>query len=123
VSDSVLNELKRIIVDSEIMKYVSSQARFGRLNYCRREDDANWPEPDRIGKQELEIVINNEHISFSTSKIGSLLDVQESKDPDGLRVSALISVVCRLVFFAAIILIGRGWCQFVYRSFLSFEPS
>jgi hypothetical protein len=29
-----------------------------------REDDANWPEPDRVGKQELEIVTEKEHISF-----------------------------------------------------------
>eukprot|EP01123_Difflugia_compressa_P007003 TRINITY_DN1944_c0_g2_i1.p1 TRINITY_DN1944_c0_g2~~TRINITY_DN1944_c0_g2_i1.p1 ORF type:complete len:167 (-),score=34.14 TRINITY_DN1944_c0_g2_i1:62-514(-) len=69
VSQSVRDELKRIITDSEIMK----------------EDDSLWPEPDRVGTQELEIVMNNEHISFTTSKIGSLLDVQESKDEEGLR--------------------------------------
>ena len=125
-----------------------------------REDDANWPMPDRIGRQELEVVRGNEHISFTvcapqpltgrlypvwchrssapatvpvsapttlawqvkpvhlawtfaglrtlehasphwscvrvltcwrarrpqTAKIGSLLDVQESKDPEGLRI-------------------------------------
>lgn len=51
-----------------------------------KEDDNNWPEPDRIGRQELEIVMGNEHISFTTSKIGSLLDVQSSKDPEGLRI-------------------------------------
>eukprot|EP01110_Echinostelium_bisporum_P011443 TRINITY_DN5319_c0_g1_i1.p1 TRINITY_DN5319_c0_g1~~TRINITY_DN5319_c0_g1_i1.p1 ORF type:complete len:151 (-),score=45.82 TRINITY_DN5319_c0_g1_i1:17-469(-) len=67
---AVLGELKKIIQDSEIM----------------REDDKLWPEPDRIGTQELEIVIGNDHISFSTTKIGSLLDVQESKDPEGLRI-------------------------------------
>jgi hypothetical protein len=32
-----------------------------------KEDDNNWPEPDRIGKQELEIVMGDEHISFSVS--------------------------------------------------------
>jgi len=69
VSQSVRDDLKRIIAESEIMK----------------EDDSMWPEPDRIGTQELEIVMNNEHISFTTSKIGSLLDVQESKDEEGLR--------------------------------------
>jgi len=69
VSQSVRDDLKRIISESEIMK----------------EDDSMWPEPDRIGTQELEIVMNNEHISFTTSKIGSLLDVQESKDEEGLR--------------------------------------
>ncbi|EFB23288.1 hypothetical protein PANDA_020811, partial [Ailuropoda melanoleuca] len=36
--------------------------------------------------QELEIVIGDEHISFTTSKIGSLIDVNQSKDPEGLRV-------------------------------------
>jgi len=70
VSPSVMGELKRVIEDSEVMK----------------EDDHQWPQPDRVGKQELEIVLGDEHISFNTSKIGSLLDVQESKDPEGLRI-------------------------------------
>lgn len=65
-----MKELRRIIDESEILK----------------EDDANWPMPDRGGRQELEIVRGNEHISFTTAKIGSLLDVQESKDPEGLRI-------------------------------------
>ncbi|CAD7673631.1 unnamed protein product [Nyctereutes procyonoides] len=66
----VMEELKRIIDDSEITK----------------EDDALWPPPDRVGRQELEIVIGDEHISFTTSKIGSLIDVNQSEDPEGLRV-------------------------------------
>eukprot|EP01111_Echinosteliopsis_oligospora_P002576 TRINITY_DN1386_c0_g1_i1.p1 TRINITY_DN1386_c0_g1~~TRINITY_DN1386_c0_g1_i1.p1 ORF type:complete len:148 (+),score=31.47 TRINITY_DN1386_c0_g1_i1:135-578(+) len=70
ISQGAIDELKRIISDAEIMK----------------EDDKLWPEPDRIGTQELEIVSGQDHISFSTTKIGSLLDVQESKDPDGLRI-------------------------------------
>ena len=93
------------------------------------EDDELWPQPDRVGRQveslkkhlsciedssqELEIVIGDEHISFTTSKIGSLViwrnyiflwagneitclfpfsngrpgqvDVNQSRDPDGLR--------------------------------------
>lgn len=65
----VMEELKRIIDDSEIMQ----------------EDDSSWPQPDRVGRQELEIVIGDEHISFTTSKIGSLVDVNSSRDPDGLR--------------------------------------
>ena len=39
-----------------------------------------------MGRQELEIVLGDEPISFTTAKIGSLLDVQESKDPEGLRI-------------------------------------
>merc|ERR1712083_1013213 len=70
VNEAVLNELKRIIEESEIS----------------REDDKQWPEPNRDGRQEFEIVLGNTHISFATAKIGSLLDVQESKDPEGLRV-------------------------------------
>lgn len=35
--------------------------------------------------QELEIVMGDEHVSFTTSKIGSLVDVNQSKDPEGLR--------------------------------------
>lgn len=57
-----------------------------RFVQIMKEDDNNWPEPDRVGRQELEIVMGNEHISFTTSKIGSLVDVQSSNDPEGLRI-------------------------------------
>ena len=40
-----------------------------------KEDDNNWPTPDRVGRQELEIVMGQEHISFTTTKLGSLLQV------------------------------------------------
>ncbi|CAG8488598.1 3005_t:CDS:2 [Ambispora gerdemannii] len=56
------------------------------------EDDARWPKKNVVGRQELEIRLGNEHISFErlilaqTAKIGSLVDVQESDDPEGLRV-------------------------------------
>ena len=51
-----------------------------------REDDSKWPQKNKDGRQELEIRLGNEHISFETAKIGSLVDVQESADPEGLRV-------------------------------------
>lgn len=70
VSKVVVAEFKRIIEESEVTK----------------EDDNNWPEPDKIGRQELEIRNGKEHISFNCAKIGSLLNVQESNDPEGLRV-------------------------------------
>ncbi|KAI8810172.1 Mago nashi protein [Cladochytrium replicatum] len=70
VSPGMLRELKRIIEDSDVMK----------------EDDQLWPQPDRVGRQELEIVLGNEHISFTTSKIGSLAEVSNCQDPEGLRV-------------------------------------
>ncbi|XP_033635396.1 protein mago nashi homolog [Asterias rubens] len=70
VHRAAIEELKRIVQDSELMQ----------------ENDEIWPEPDRVGRQELEIVMGNEHISFTTSKIGSLIDVNSSKDAEGLRI-------------------------------------
>merc|ERR1711963_452875 len=62
----------------------------GRMRYANnsnyKNDDNHWPAPDKVGRQELEVVCGKEHISFTTSKIGSLSDVQASKDPEGLRV-------------------------------------
>jgi len=71
-----------------------------------KEDDSKWPQKNKDGRQELEIRLGNEHISFEvsphyvsaasmrfahrvriqTAKIGSLVDVTESADPEGLRV-------------------------------------
>ncbi|KAJ5097426.1 Protein mago nashi [Penicillium angulare] len=70
VSSAMIQEIKRIIKDSEIMK----------------EDDSKWPQKNKDGRQELEIRLGSEHISFETAKIGSLVDVTESADPEGLRV-------------------------------------
>ncbi|KAM3589876.1 hypothetical protein VKS41_000730 [Umbelopsis sp. WA50703] len=69
LSPTMLKELKRIIEDSEIMK----------------EDDNQWPRKNVVGRQELEIRLGNEHISFETAKLQSLSEVQESNDPEGLR--------------------------------------
>lgn len=68
-----------------------------------KEDDQNWPEPDRIGRQELEIVMGNEHISFTTSKIGSLVDVQGSKDPEGLRIFYYLVQVSKYALFMVLV--------------------
>jgi hypothetical protein len=35
--------------------------------YSDREDDAAWPKKNIVGKQELEVRIDNEHISFEVS--------------------------------------------------------
>ena len=51
VSSLTISEIKRIIKDSEIMK----------------EDDTRWPHKNKDGKQELEIRLGNEHISFEVS--------------------------------------------------------
>lgn len=69
VSRAVIEELKNIIQDSEVMK----------------EDDSQWPTKNVVGSQEIEVRLGNEHISFETSKLSSLVEVQDSKDPEGLR--------------------------------------
>jgi protein mago nashi len=48
VSSIIIAEIKRMIKESEIMK----------------EDDTNWPQKNKDGRQELEIRLGNEHISF-----------------------------------------------------------
>ncbi|KAJ1547477.1 Protein mago nashi 2 [Nowakowskiella sp. JEL0078] len=53
VVPAMMKEVRRIIEDCEIMK----------------EDDGLWPEPDRVGRQELEIVLGSDHISFAVRKI------------------------------------------------------
>jgi len=70
VSSQVIQEIKRIVKQSEVIK----------------EDDSKWPPKNKDGRQELEIRLNGEHISFELAKIGSLVDVTESSDPEGLRV-------------------------------------
>jgi protein mago nashi len=109
LSEGVLAEVRRIVEQSEV---VSS-------------DDKNWPEPDDDGRQEFELVLGSQHISFTVSSplphlfpcashcpssdhavvtrgsfefcasirllsqttiIGSLLDVQDAADPEGLRI-------------------------------------
>lgn len=69
VSGAVLREVQRMVTESGVLE----------------KDDAQWPEPDRIGRQELEVVCGAEHVSFATAKIGSLLDVEQCRDPEGLR--------------------------------------
>ncbi|KAI7872540.1 hypothetical protein BDF14DRAFT_1877745 [Spinellus fusiger] len=70
VSPAVIEEIKRIVMESKVMS----------------TDDSQWPTRNVVGSQELEVRLGNEHISFETSKLGSLAEVQESKDPDGLRI-------------------------------------
>ena len=81
-----LQELKRIVLDSEIL----------------REDDQAWPAPDESGRQELEVVIGSEHISFVTNKIGSLVDVEGGAAGDGLKVFYFLVQDLRSAIFALI---------------------
>merc|ERR1712224_132129 len=70
ISDTVVHEFKRIVKDSDLLK----------------TDDTQWPMPDKVGRQELELVMGDTHMSLCTTKIGSLSDIDSSKDPEGLRI-------------------------------------
>jgi len=73
------DQLRSIVESSEILKYVA-------VTDMYREDDTKWPKRNTMGRQELEIRLGKEHISFETAKLGSLVEVQDSDDPEGLRV-------------------------------------
>ena len=51
-----------------------------------REDDTRWPKSNKVGRQELEIIIGNDHKHFETSKFGSYAEVKACEDPDGLTI-------------------------------------
>lgn len=68
VSATVIDELKRIIQHSNIIM----------------EGDSLWPPADTIERQELEIVLEEEHLLLIATRI-SLNDVCNSRDPEALR--------------------------------------
>lgn len=71
LSPLLIQEIKRIIEDSEITK----------------EDYKKWPQPQEgLGKLQLEIKISGQHIDLETQKLSTLSDIQQSKDPEGLQV-------------------------------------
>ncbi|KOS15486.1 mago nashi [Malassezia pachydermatis] len=86
VSPLVVKELRRIVEDSEILK----------------EDDAKWPKKNVVGRQELEVRLGKEHISFETAKLGSLVEVQDSEDPEGLRVMYYLVQDLKCLIFSLI---------------------
>lgn len=70
VSPAVVDETRRIVLESGITKV----------------DDSKWKEPtNESGRQELEIKIGNEHIAFTCAELGSLVEIQNSEDAEGLK--------------------------------------
>jgi len=72
VSALMITEIKRIIKESEVLKYVPLHFlptsgvswRSVSLTIRNREDDTKWPQKNKDGRQELEIRLGSEHISF-----------------------------------------------------------
>jgi len=69
VSPSVMNEIRRIVAESEIMG----------------EDDSNWPEATEDGRQDIEIILGGSRISFVTSKLGSLIEVEQLECAESIK--------------------------------------
>ncbi|KAK4053204.1 hypothetical protein OIV83_001939 [Microbotryomycetes sp. JL201] len=86
LSPLTVSEIKRIVHESEIVK----------------EDDKQWPERNIVGRQEMEVRLGDYHVSFETAKIGSLVDVQQSDDPDGLRVFYYLVQDLKIFIFSLI---------------------
>ncbi len=70
VSSQVIKEIKKIIKQSEIIK----------------EDDGKCPRRTRTDARSWKFASMESTSRFETAKIGSLVDVTESADPEGLRV-------------------------------------
>lgn len=105
------------------------------MTFHLREDDSKWPEKNKDGRQELEIRLGNDHIFFEvnqseyptwrlddmdyadfyqTAKIGSLVDVTGSADPEGLRVFYYLVQDLKALVFSLISLhfkvTSHDWC-------------
>jgi protein mago nashi len=89
LSPAVVEEARRIIKQSTITNV----------------DDQNWKEPDRdSARQELEIKIGFEHIALTTAEVESLVDLQKSSDPDGLKVFFYLTQDLKSLIFSLITL-------------------
>lgn len=69
VSQLVVKQFEAIVSEAAIFKF----------------KDESWPKADQAGRQELEIVSGDNTLSLTTSKIGSMLDITSSDDPEGLK--------------------------------------
>ena len=83
LSPLVLQEFMHIIRLSSILQQHPSISSKG-------SDDSsfipkNWPEPNRDGRQELEIVLDGKHVKVVTCKVGSFVQIQNSLDPERLE--------------------------------------
>ena len=47
--------------------------------------DETWPQPDKVGKQELEIVIGRSHLCLATTVFPSALAIKDAGNPVGLE--------------------------------------
>lgn len=89
---------RRIDVDQAWIGHGSSHVIQPTHHHPRtqREDDKNWPEPDRVGKQELEIRLGDEHIRFTVRYGDSLSNVVLGVllDGNGCACGIVLFLIC-----------------------------
>ena len=90
VTQLVLEQFQKIISDSRIFSV----------------DDSKWPKSDERGRQELEIVLGSEDklVNFTTAKIGSMLDISNSQDPEGMKIFYYLVQDLKCLLFSLITL-------------------
>ena len=87
---------KQVKCSQAIVELVKKMTIESQIFLC---DDSKWPQPDRDGRQELDVLIGGTHISYSTNKIGQIKLIEQSADPQGLGAFFyLVNEVKDLVF-------------------------
>lgn len=61
VSPLIIEQVKQMISDSSILS-------------C---DDSDWPTPSVVGRQEMEVVMDGQHVKFVLSKIQSMGEMED----------------------------------------------
>jgi protein mago nashi len=88
ISPAVVEEIRRMVLESRIESV----------------DDSTWERmKDRATRrQELEIKIGNEHLAFTCPEILSLLDVEKSPDPQGMKLFYYLAQDVKCLVFSLI---------------------
>ena len=88
VSPAVVEEIRRIVLESHITSV----------------DDSSWEQmkDKSMRRQELEIKIGNEHLAFTCPEILSMVDVQKSSDPVGLKLFYYLAQDLKCIVFSLI---------------------
>lgn len=76
VSSAIVDEIKRIIKASEVIKWAMPLYTIVCLHLnlsMTREDDSKWPQKNKDGRQELEIRLGSDHISFEVGTICNVI--------------------------------------------------
>jgi protein mago nashi len=87
VSPLIIEQMKQIIVDSAILSF----------------DDSDWPAPDVVGRQEMELVMTGQHVKLVLAKIGSMGEMEDKgQSGEGLKTFYFLVQDLRALVFSLI---------------------